>query len=294
MDVNFELYKIFYYVARNLSFSKAGHELFISQSAVSQAIKNLEEKTGTVLFLRRSRNVKLTRDGEFLYKHIAQAYNFIKTAETKLEEIHNMNSGEVRIGVGDTICKYFVIPCLKNFHSIYPAISIQVINRTTSGIIDALKKGLIDFGIVTLPIFDNSLNIREFISVEDIFVASDRFSKLKGRKVALTELTTYPLLMLEKRSATRRSIDSFFQERDIQIRPEIEIESIDLLVDFAKIGLGIAHVLKESSCNAIENNELYQIQTEEKLPLRNLGIAMVQDVPLAHAAAEFLKILLSE
>lgn len=293
MDINFELYKIFYHVADSESFSSAAEKLFISQSAVSQSVKHLEDKLGSILFYRNTRKVKLTREGELLYKHIEQAYNFIKTAESKLIEMQNMDSGEIRIGVGDTICKYFLVPHLENFTHLYPKVKIQVINRTSSQILSTLKRGVLDFGIVTLPVTDQSVSVENFIYVEDIFVAGDKFSDLKGRKVKFKELMVFPLLMLEKDSATRRNLDSFLNTHGINIVPELELESIDLLVEFARIGLGIAHVLKQSAEISIKNRELFEIEPEIELPKRGLGIVTMKDMPISRAAMELINLLKS-
>lgn len=289
MDINFELYKIFYYVASSCSFSSAAHKLYISQSAVSQAIKNLEEKIGEQLFYRKNRNVSLTREGELLFKHIEQAYNFIKTGEGKIKEIQNMNSGEVRIGASDTVCKYILIPPMESFIRRYPKIKLKVINRTSLQIREMLKNGQIDFGIVTLPVQDEMINTEDFTAVEDIFVGSDRYSELKGKRVTLSELTRYPLLMLQKNSTTRQNIDFFLNQNGFEIMPEIELESIDLLVEFARIGLGVAHVLKESAQAAISKGELFQVDISEKLPERQLGIITMKNMPVSRAAGEFIR-----
>lgn len=292
MDINFELYKIFYHAASTHSFSVAAERLFISQSAVSQAIKNLEEKIGEQLFLRKARSIKLTLEGELLFKHIEQAYNLIKSAESKISEIQNLESGEIRIGVSDTVCKYFLVPHLEKFTHRYPKIKIQVINRTSSQIVNILKNGMVDFGIVTLPVNDSKIHVEEITAVEDIFVASDRFLNLKDTAVSLNVLARQPLLMLQKNSATRRNFDAFLQSQGITITPEVELESVDLLVEFARIGLGVAHVLKESAEYAIKSHELFQVKTKEKLPSRKLGIITINDVPTSRASSEFIKLLI--
>ncbi|HHW00019.1 MAG TPA: LysR family transcriptional regulator [Clostridiaceae bacterium] len=291
MDINFELYRIFYFAGKYKNFSEAGKKLFISQSAVSQAIRNLEDKTGTRLFYRKSRNVSLTPEGELLFKHIEKAYNLIKSGESKLMEIQNLKSGEIRIGAGDTICRYFLIPYLREFMNKYPGVKVQVINRTSSQIIDLLKNGVIEVGIPTLPIVDNNINVIDFIEVEDVFAASDKFSQLRGRKVGLSELMEYPLLLLQRESATRRNLDYFLLERGLSVKPELEFESIELLVEFARIGAGIAHVLKESALTAFKKGELFEVKLLDKLPKRKLGIASVKNVPLSRAAEAFVNLL---
>jgi DNA-binding transcriptional LysR family regulator len=289
MDVNFELYKIFYHAAKYKNFSDAAKKLFISQSAVSQAIKNLEEKMGSRLFYRKSRSVELTQEGQLLYTHVEQAYNFIKTAESKISQMQNMDCGEVRIGVSDTICKYYLISYLGKFTEMYPKIKIQVVNRTSSQIIGALKNGLIDFGIATLPVNEDGFDIIEFIEVEDIFVASYKYDKLMDRPISLSELIKYPLLTLPRNSTTRVNLDSLLKTMNLSITPEIVLESVDLLIEFAKLGLGVSHVLKVSALEAIEKQELFEVKVKEELPLRKLGIISMENVPLSNAADKFIR-----
>lgn len=291
MDINFELYKIFYHVAKNKSFSDAATKLHVSQSAISQSIKSLEKKTGSQLFYRKTREIKLTSEGEILFKHIEQAYNFIKTAESKLLESQNLENGEIRIGVSDTICKYYLIDPIEKFVQKHPKVKVQVINRTSHQIVDLLKEGIIDFGIATLPVDNKGIIIENYMTVEDIFVASNKFIELSNKPISLKELSSYPLLMLDKNSSTRQNIDSFFQKKNLNLVPEIELESIDLLLEFAKIGLGIAHVLKESAIPFFDKGELFEIKLKEKLPLRKLGIITMKNVPLSRTSSEFIMFL---
>ena len=171
---------------------------------------------------------------------------------------------------------------------LFPKIKIQVVNRTSSQIIGALKNGLIDFGIATLPVNENGFNIIDFIEVEDIFVASYRYKDLKGKKISLSELIKYPLLTLPRNSTTRVNLDSFLKTMNLSITPEIVLESVDLLIEFAKIGLGVSHVLKVSAFEAIEGQELFEVLTKETLPLRKLGIISIENVPMSNAANKFI------
>lgn len=291
MDINFELYKIFYQAAVSPSFSEAAAKLFISQSAVSQAIKNLESRLGVQLFLRQTRHLKLTREGDLLLSHIEQAYNFIKVAEAKVLEMQNLESGEIRIGASDTVCKYILLPYLERFSRRYPKIKIQFLNRTSPQIVQALKNGLIDFGIVTLPVSGENLTVMPLKTVTDVFVAAAKFAALKETKLSWEELTDYPLLLLEKSSATRHNLDEFLKRRGVEIVPEIELESVDLLVEFAKIGLGIAHVTLAGVLNDIKHGRLFIVDTLENLPPRKLGLLTHVNVPLSQAGKKFMELL---
>jgi DNA-binding transcriptional LysR family regulator len=288
MDINFELYKVFYMVAKAGSFTAAAKELFISQSAVSQSIKSLENNIGSKLFIRGSKNVVLTSVGEMLYSHVEQAYNLIKSAESKVNELKSLSLGEIRLGVSDTILRCLLLPTLQRFISDYPKIKIRITNRTTPGIIDSIKSGTVDLGIITLPVNDENLDVIEFREVEDIFVASSRFGYLKGKKTTPDELAALPLLLLRKESSTRRNLDLYFENKGIKIAPEIELESIELLLELSIIGLGVAHVLKESAAPLLAGGELFKLDLLDPAPARVLGIAKLRNVPFSPAAEVFV------
>lgn len=288
MDINFELYKIFYHAARCESFSQAARELFITQSAVSQGIKNLETRLKIQLFFRHGRNVRLTPEGELLFSHISQAYNFIKTAEQKVSAFQSFEGGEVRIGASDTVCKYYLLAYLRRFTEKFPQITIRVINRTSPQLLEILRQGMIDFGIITFPLEAKGVQCQELTTVQDIWVAAPKFSQLRKTRLSLNNLATYPLLLLEKTSATRRNLDAFLQKYGLSITPEIELESVDLLVEFAKIGLGVAHVLEDSARRALDAGDLFEVRTDIPLPRRQLAVAALDNVPLSHVAARFI------
>ncbi len=294
MDINFELYKIFYYAAASGSFSTAAARLYITQSAVSQAIKNLETRLGVLLFFRKNRHLKLTREGELLFSHVEQAFNLLKSAESKMAELQDLESGSIQVGASDTVCKYLLLPYLKEFNRRYPKLKIKVINRTSAQILAILKNGALDFGIVTLPLSDRQVSVRPFITVEDILIAGPRFTELSERRIALAELPEYPLLLLEKTSATRRNFDEFLKKNGIGLMPELELESVDLLVEFARIGQGVAYVQRESALPFIATGELFEVKVNEELPKRSLGITALENVPLSRAAECLIKLLLTE
>lgn len=170
MFANMELYKIFYYVTRSGSISKATEQLYISQPAVSRAIKNLEHAIGCKLFDRSSKGIKLTLEGDILFTHLEKAFNNINAAEYKINEIQNMQHGEVKIGVSDTLCQHYLLPFLQKYNHQYPQIKIYVTDPSSLQIVNLVKKGSIDFGIVNLPIEDNELKIVKSYDLQDCFV----------------------------------------------------------------------------------------------------------------------------
>lgn len=294
MNIDYELYRIFHRVAAAGSFTRGAEELHITQSAVSQAIKNLESRLGTALFLRDGRRIRLSQEGEVLYYHVSMGIRSFSAGERSLNEMAGFDSGEVRIGVSDTICRYHLIPILKEFAEAYPGIRIQLKNRTSTGILALLQQGGIDFGIVTLQTAQGSFRVEPFRRIKDIFVASERFSRLFNRPCTLREVAENPLLLLNSESATRKQLDIFFKTHTIDLSPALELESVDLLKEFAKIGFGIAHVEKRSAAEALSSGTLREIITKPALPERELGIVSSGEVLPSRAAALMRDFLLRQ
>lgn len=292
MSIDLELYKVFYHAARAGSISKAAQELFISQPAVSQSIKLLENRLGGQLFFRTPKGITLTPEGEVLFKYIEQGYNFIMLAESKFSEMQNLMSGEIKIGASDMALRYYLLPYLEAFHTMYPKVKIKVSNGPTPETIRSLKKGLIDFGVISLPIAEDPyITVKEALYVQDCFVAGEKYKELSFRPISLKELSQYPILALEKDTSTRRFIDKFASSHGVLITPEIELATSDLLVQFAKRGLGISCVVRNFAEEELEKGELYEINLVEKIPQRKLGLATLKNVPLSASASKFLGLI---
>lgn len=293
MDINFELYKVFYFVSKTLSFSDASEKLYISQSAVSQSIKTLEEKIGCQLFFRNTKRVKLTREGEMLFKHVEQAFNFLKSGERTLEEMHSLEQGDIKIGASDTICKYYLLPYLKSFNRLYPKIKIHITNRTSPKCIELLKNGSVDLSVINIPENLNvgNVHVTRTKSIHDIFVAGSGYAELSDRKVALKELENYPILVLHKNTTTRGFFDTLLDNNGVTVNPEVELSSISLLVDMAVIGLGIAYVPDESVQEELRSGKLFKLDIVEEVPERYLGIITHSNIPVSIAASKFIELL---
>lgn len=291
MDVNYELYKVFYYVARTLSFSEASKQLFISQSAVSQSIKVLEKKLGQPLFIRSTKRVQLTPEGEILFKHIEPALNLIRKGENQLFEANSLNGGQLRIAASDTICRYFLVPYLNRFHSAYPNVHIKVTNSTSIECAHILENGQVDFIITNYPNsgLSNTQNIRVIQEFHDVFVANPGHFPMKGKKVSLQELQACPIMMLDRKSTTSEFLHQIFQKRQLDLVPEIELSSNDLLIDLARIGLGIAFV--PDFCIPAKDRNLFILDLKEQLPSRQMMVAYNESLPVSQAARQFMDIL---
>lgn len=295
METNFELYKVFYYVAKHLSFSEASIELRISQSAVSQSIKSLEETLHCRLFIRSTKQVRLSQEGDLLFQHIEQAFNLIGSGERSLKELQALKQGEMHIGASDTICKYHLLPYFQQFNQLYPEIKIKVSNRTSPVCIDLVKKGAVDLSVVNLPRegheWNKNLQVTSLQTIQDVFVAGPAFAALSGRKVSLTELEAYPLLLLERNSVTRDYFEELVHKNKVRLNPEFEVGSIDLLVDLVKIGLGISFIAKEYVSSQLASGQLFIVDVSAAIPSRDLGIVTSANVPVPRAAKKFIELL---
>jgi len=292
MDVNLELYKIFYHVVKAGSISKASQELYISQPAVSQSIKKLESRIGGQLFTRAPKGIVLTPEGEVLFKYIEQGYNMFLLAEKKFQEAINLDTGTIRIGASDMTLKYFLLPHLEEFHQRYAKVKIKVTNMPSPQTIEALKTGAIDFGVVSLPLAaDDSLEVNSVMEIQDCFVANEQFQELAGREVSIHELVNYPLIMLERKTATRQYIDDYLLKHSITLEPEFELATSDLVVEFACRGLGVSCVVRDFAREDIEKGVLFEIDLKEKIPARQIAVVALKNVPLTAAAKKFMELL---
>lgn len=275
MNIDFELYRVFYTVANNGNITSAAEELNITQPAISKSIKKLEEQLGGQLFVRTKRGVTLTQEGKEFYKYIKNAMEYIANGESKFTELINLETGCIRIGISTTLTKEFLLPFLKKFHKQYPKIDIQIFTYLTADLIPKLRNGLID--IVILNITDNTygedIEIIKCKQITDCFVVNDNFKKLTNKPISLKELNNYPLIIQSKGSNTRTFLDNFAKSHNVILKPNIELASYSLVVDFTKIGLGIGYVTKDYIKNELKNNELTILNLQEEIPSRYIGIA---------------------
>lgn len=276
MNIDFELYRIFYVVANHSNITKASEELNISQPAISKSIKNLEEQLGGKLFVRTKRGVVLTEEGKEFYTYIKQAIEYINNAENKFTDLINLETGCIKIGISTTLTKEFLLPCLEEFHSLYPKIDIQIFTGLNLDLIPKLKNGLIDIVILNLndKNYGNDIEITKCRKINDCFVVNKDYTNLIDKEISLKDLNNFPLILQAKGSSTRNFLDSFARENGVILKPNIELASYSLVVEFSKIGLGIGYATKEYIKDYICNHELYELKIKEKIPSRYIGIAL--------------------
>ena len=288
MDINLELYKVFYYVSTTLSFSEASRQLFISQSAVSQSVKTLEKKLNQTLFIRSTKKVVLTPEGELLLQHVKPALQLLDEGESLLSG-DNLLKGQLRIAASDTVCRYFLIDYLQKFHQMYPDVRIKITNSTSIGCVELLEKGQADLIVCNYPNsrLGSLFRIRILKEFQDIFVANTDYFPVHTVQTKLQELLKYPILMLSQKSTTSEYLHEAFAAHNLKLLPEVELNSNDLHLDLARIGLGIAcipdYMLKE-------NDHLTPLSLKEPLPKRQLVLAQHDNLSVSQAAERFIEI----
>jgi len=286
-----DLYRVFSVVAKNSSFSRAAKDLFMTQPAVSQAMMQLEKELGTRLFNRTPKGVTLTTEGKLLYEYTNSALGLLDAGEEKLLEFKNLTTGQLKIGVGDTISRFFLMPYLEAFHTMYPNIKLQMLNGTTSEICNFIKSGEVDVGLCNFPLEDVSLQLTVCTEIQDIFVCGEKYKTLQSKRLSYEDLLKFPLIFLEKKSNSRNYVENYLMGQGIQIAPEFELGSHDLVLEFARSNLGIACVTKEFSMDYLQRGLLYELPLTESIPTRSIGMCYLKSVPLSRAATKFVEII---
>ena len=288
--VNLELYRVFYTVAKLGSSTRAAEELFISQPAVPQAVKQLESQLGTTLFNRTHMGMELSsQGGKLIFGQVEQALKLLDDAESKLLELKTTATGTIRIGATDAIFSYVLADKIVKYNAKYPAVKIELITGTTPETIEQLKDNKCDVGFINLPIEDKDVKFTGTVAhLSDIFVAGEKFAHLKGTKVNLSDLHRFPLLMIESNTVARRALTEYTQTLGIQLHPDIEVENWDLMLKFASCGMGIGCVPREYATGYLESGELFEVDVMPSLPVRGVGIALPKNVPLQFALKEFI------
>lgn len=295
MDINFDLYHVFCEVAREKSLSAAAKKLYVSQSAVSQSIKQIESALGAKLFDRKSRGVELTAEGKLLFEYADSAYTMLENAMEKFSDMQKLKFGNIKIGASDTVCALILTNVLKEFHTKYPDIKIQLINHTTGQLLSELRLGEIDMAFVTLPIEQTSgLKIQKITDINDCFVVSGKYSAIARRTVKLCELENYPVLMLDKKSSSRLYLDEFLRQKGIVIKPCVELASIDLLTRFAEIGIGVSAVIEQYVEDKLKSGELEKLHLSEPIPSRAIGLVTLGNVTPSPASEKFINMIFNE
>lgn len=288
--VNLELYKVFYTVAKCGSLTKAAQELFISQPAVSQAIKQLEGQLGISLFNRTHKGMELSQSGgKLIFAEVEDALSLIERAESKLSELKTTATGTIRIGATDSIFSHVLSDKIARFNSAFPAVKLELISSTSPYTVNQLKDGRCDIAFINLPLEDGDVIFYGTVThLTDVFVAGKKFADLKGTELPLKKLQEFPLLMIEENTVARRALAATAESLGVRFCPDVEVANWDFMKKLVIKGMGIGCIPREYCAAEFESGELFELKTEPALPVRGIGVAIAKHVALSYAMKEFL------
>lgn len=289
MESNLSLYKIFLATAECGNISAAARKLYISQPAVSKAISKLETNLGITLFARMPKGVMLTQEGKILYDKVKFAFDSIDSGEEIIKNICAGEGGQLRIGASNTLIKHVLLPYLRTFREVFPQIHLTVESQSTYKTLSLLEEGKIDIGLIGMTNDSKSIlpNVKytQIAEVEDIFVANEAYIKELNNKDILKNCT---LILLDEENLTRQYIDHYLATNNIDPTRIIEATSMDLLVDFAQIGLGVACVIKQFVSNELSSKSLIEVNAKIRIPKRSIGFVYMPDALPSKAAQRFV------
>jgi DNA-binding transcriptional LysR family regulator len=291
--VNLDLYRVFYTVAKCGSLTRASEELYISQPAVSQSIKQLETQLGVKLFNRTHRGMELSaQGGKLIFSEVEHALELLNEAENRIEEMKTTATGNLHIGASDTIFEYFLADKIVSFHNQFPKVKIELVADLTPDSIDKLKADRLDVAFVNLPIAeDNELELfGNCMRLNDIFIVGEKYKELASEgTMSLMKLKKYPLILMDKNTVARRTLDGFLSTHGVELEPSIEVSSWDLMKQLVSAGMGIGVIPREYAMRRLLNKELYELKTDPVLPTRSVGMLLHKNRPVSYALHSFIE-----
>lgn len=288
MNVDLELYRVFYTVAKNKHMTKAGEELHISQPAISQSIKKLEDGLGGTLFLRSNKGMELTEEGKMFYEYVKRALELISNAENEFTSFKDLSKGEIKIGCSTTLTKLILIDTLKEFHNEYPNININITNDLTSNLINDLKLGKLDFVIFNESnIKETNLHLEKIKELKQGFVYNPDF--YNDEINSFEDLNNFPLILQKEESNSRKLLDYIALQNNVKLIPKMEVVSQELITEFVNIGLGIGFTIIDLAAKKYKN--LKELQINKKIPNINIYLATNKSISLTFASKMFIKYL---
>ena len=289
--VNLELYRVFYTVAKCGSLTKAAQELYISQPAVSQAIKQFENQLGVSLFNRTHKGMDLSASGgKLIFKQVEEALKLLEDAESKLTEMKTTATGRIRIGATDSIFSHVLSDKIAEYNAEYPSVKLELISSTTPDIIDRLKDGKCDIAFINLPLEDDELHFYGTVChLNDVFVAGKKYDGLKDKTIQLKDLQEYPLMMIEENTVARNAVNRYLDSVGVSLVPDNEVANWDFMKKLIVKGMGVGFIPREYCADEFESGELFELVTDPALPARGIGIVIAKHVSLSFAMKKFLE-----
>ena len=292
MSINYDYYRIFYYVAKYKSFTQAANALMNSQPNITRSIKKLEQELGCTLFTRTNRTVRLTPEGESLYHHVSIAFEQLQAGEEEIAKGKGLDGGILRIAATEVALRTFLLPVLKQFRSQYPHVHIKLINCSTPAAIADLEEGLADVAVVTTPAdIKSGIKSTMLTAIQEIAVCGTSYAHLTGHPVSLAELSNYPIISLGVRSSTYRHYSKLFTDNRLPFDPDIEAATADQILLMAKANLGIGFI-PEAFLSSNSDQAVLLLDLIEPIPPRAVCLLEATQHPIGPAARELKKLLI--
>jgi DNA-binding transcriptional LysR family regulator len=291
MPVKLELYRVFKEVAETGNISLAAKNLYISQSAVSQSVKQLETALQARLFSRSPRGVSLTGEGRLLYEYVRSALGLLSTGEDKLSQAQQLLLGTLVIGASDTVTSWFLTPYLESFHREYPGIRLKIVSGRSAKVLSLLKSGAVDIAFASSPPDRTSLTDWPCFATHSVFVAGSGYACDFDHVYSLQEIAAFPLILLERKASSRVFLEQYFLGGGVTLTPEIELSSRSLLVSLSRIGLGVAGVTLEFVQDGLDAGGIRLLKTDFTIPARSVDMCTLREVSPTAAASKFMEMV---
>ena len=292
MYVDWEYYKIFYYVAKYQNFTRAARVLGNNQPNITHAMNRLESQLNCVLFIRSNRGVTLTPEGELLYSRIASAAVQIQDAEEELSASATLEHGAISISATETALNIYLSEKLRAFHTEYPGIRLRISNHSTPQAVQAVRNGEVDFAIITTPAeVENGLKMVELMPFYEVLVGGRTFTALASQTLSLKELAGYPLICLNEESMTRSFYRQFFLDHGAVLKPDTEAATTDQILPMITHNLGIGFYPEELAAEAIARGSAYAIRLVEPIPEREICLVTNSSTQMSAAVRKVISFL---
>ncbi len=280
--INLEYYRVFFYVARCKSFTKAAEVLHNAQPNITRYINLLEHDLGCRLFVRSNRGVTLTPEGEGLYEQVSLAMEHISLGENRILQSQNADSGLISVGVTETALQLYVLPRLEKFHQQNPDVRLKLSHLTSPDVIASLKNSLVEMGVITSPVeIEKPLKKKSLGCFREILIGGSGFRYLQDHPLSLQELSHLPLISLEKNSGTRQFYTNLFLQNGLLFNPDMEIATIDQMLPMIEHNLGIGFFPEKMAEDSIRLGKVFALPLQKKIPLREILLVTEQQRPLS-------------
>lgn len=272
MLVSFDSYKVFYITAKNKSITAAARELYVTQPTVTHCIQKLEEDLGCILFIRGKKGVRLTSEGEILYNHVSIACKEIWQAEAEINKLKEFEKGQIILGASETTLHHFLFPYLKKYKEDYPNIRLKIHNSTTPNMLAAIREDKLDCGVLVFPLGykEDGMEITTLTKFQDIVIAGNEYNELRDVPVSLKDLNKYPIITIEKGSLTNSALNEIFKKYELDLEPDIELATTDLVVPTVANNLGIGFVPEQFAREALKRKEIFKLDLVNEIPQRKI------------------------